>query len=71
MQISTALDRTLKLLAIIALSTMIILVFFNAVLRYFFDSGIAWSEEFARICFVYMNLSRNNPRCKGKGTPHR
>ncbi|MEN2909763.1 hypothetical protein EFIBHEMM_03023 [Mannheimia haemolytica] len=27
MQISTALDRTLKLLAIIALSTMIILVF--------------------------------------------
>ncbi|AGQ25958.1 TPA: TRAP transporter small permease [Mannheimia haemolytica] len=54
MQISTALDRTLKLLAIIALSTMIILVFFNAVLRYFFDSGIAWSEEFARICFVYM-----------------
>ncbi|TRC11261.1 TRAP transporter small permease, partial [Mannheimia haemolytica] len=28
--------------------------FFNAVLRYFFDSGIAWSEEFARICFVYM-----------------
>lgn len=33
MQISTALDRTLKLLAIIALSTMIILVFFNAVFR--------------------------------------
>ncbi|MEG9482561.1 TRAP transporter small permease [Mannheimia bovis] len=54
MKISTALDRTLKTLAILALSTMIILVFFNAVLRYFFDSGIAWSEEFARICFVYM-----------------
>ncbi|WP_439291199.1 TRAP transporter small permease [Lonepinella koalarum] len=52
--ITTALDKTLKLVAILALVTMIILVFFNAVLRYFFDSGIAWSEEFARICFVYM-----------------
>ncbi|MCK8797893.1 TRAP transporter small permease [Haemophilus influenzae] len=27
---------------------------FNSVLRYFFDSGIAFSEEFSRICFVYM-----------------
>ncbi|MDU8925582.1 TRAP transporter small permease [Pasteurellaceae bacterium LIM206] len=48
------LDNTLKILAIIALISMISLVFFNALLRYFFDSGIAWSEEFARICFVYM-----------------
>lgn len=54
MKFSTALDRTLKVLAVIALVTMILLVFFNAMLRYFFDSGIAWSEEFARICFVYM-----------------
>lgn len=54
MKFSTALDRTLKMLAVIALVTMILLVFFNAMLRYFFDSGIAWSEEFARICFVYM-----------------
>lgn len=54
MNIPTALDKTLKLLSIIALITMILLVFFNAVLRYFFNSGIAWSEEFARICFVYM-----------------
>lgn len=54
MNISNALDKTLKFVSILALSLMIILVFFNAVLRYFFDSGIAWSEEFARICFVYM-----------------
>lgn len=54
MNMSKALDKTLKLLAILALCSMITLVFFNAVLRYFFDSGIAWSEEFARICFVYM-----------------
>lgn len=54
MNLSNSLDKTLKFLSILALISMIILVFFNAVLRYFFDSGIAWSEEFARICFVYM-----------------
>lgn len=54
MNISHILDKTLKILSILALVTMIFLVFFNAILRYFFDSGIAWSEEFARICFVYM-----------------
>ncbi len=54
MNLANALDKTLKFLSILALISMIILVFFNAVLRYFFDSGIAWSEEFARICFVYM-----------------
>ncbi|PJG84725.1 TRAP transporter small permease [Conservatibacter flavescens] len=54
MKIGHYLDNTLKILAILALVSMIGLVFFNALLRYFFDSGIAWSEEFARICFVYM-----------------
>ncbi|TDQ58085.1 TRAP-type C4-dicarboxylate transport system permease small subunit [Mesocricetibacter intestinalis] len=54
MKLLNVLDKTLKLLSILALISMIALVFFNAVLRYFFDSGIAWSEEFARICFVYM-----------------
>jgi len=54
MKIGHYLDNTLKILAILALVSMICLVFFNALLRYFFDSGIAWSEEFARICFVYM-----------------
>ncbi len=54
MNVSKTLDNTLRILSILALITMIVLVFFNAVLRYFFDSGIAWSEEFARICFVYM-----------------
>ncbi|MBR0573091.1 MULTISPECIES: TRAP transporter small permease [Pasteurellaceae] len=54
MNTSKILDNTLKSLSILALVIMICLVFFNALLRYFFDSGIAWSEEFARICFVYM-----------------
>ncbi|MFD0965651.1 TRAP transporter small permease [Seminibacterium arietis] len=54
MEISKYLDKTLKFLSVLALIIMVTLVFFNALLRYFFDSGIAWSEEFARICFVYM-----------------
>ncbi|MDO5055563.1 MAG: TRAP transporter small permease [Pasteurella oralis] len=54
MKLEIIFDKTLKLLSIFALVSMISLVFFNALLRYFFDSGIAWSEEFARICFVYM-----------------
>lgn len=54
MNYSNMLNKILKYLAILALLTMVSLVFFNAILRYFFDSGIAWSEEFARICFVYM-----------------
>lgn len=47
-------EKILEYFAIIALVVMISLVFFNSVLRYFFDSGIAFSEEFSRICFVYM-----------------
>ncbi|MFC0470912.1 TRAP transporter small permease [Halalkalibacter kiskunsagensis] len=36
------------------LSTMVILVFLNVVLRYAFDSGITWSEELARYLFVWV-----------------
>lgn len=54
MKLINSLDKTLKILSICALLVMVFLVFFNALLRYAFDSGIAWSEEFARVCFVYM-----------------
>lgn len=54
MKIAKYLDKALEYLSILALVIMISLVFFNSVLRYFFDSGIAFSEEFSRICFVYM-----------------
>lgn len=54
MKLSSALDNTLKILSIFSLISIIALVFFNALLRYFFNSGIAWSEELARVCFVYM-----------------
>ncbi|MGI9332896.1 MAG: TRAP transporter small permease [Gammaproteobacteria bacterium] len=38
---------------ICALLTMLCLVFGNVVLRYVFDSGIAASEELARLCFIW------------------
>lgn len=48
------LNRTLHFLSIGALCIMTLLVFMNVILRYFFHSGIPWSEEFARVCFVYV-----------------
>jgi TRAP-type C4-dicarboxylate transport system permease small subunit len=36
------------------LLSMVALVFLNVVLRYGFDSGITWSEEMARILFVWI-----------------
>ncbi|MBF0750641.1 MULTISPECIES: TRAP transporter small permease [unclassified Pasteurella] len=54
MKIVKYLDKILEYISILALIIIISLVFFNSLLRYFFDSGIAFSEEFSRICFVYM-----------------
>jgi TRAP-type C4-dicarboxylate transport system permease small subunit len=36
------------------LAVMILLVFTNVVLRYLFSKGFAWSEEIARLCFIYL-----------------
>jgi TRAP-type C4-dicarboxylate transport system permease small subunit len=33
---------------------MILLVFANVVLRYLFNKGFTWSEEIARLCFIYL-----------------
>lgn len=38
---------------VLALAIMLTLVFGNVVLRYVFDSGLAASEELARICFIW------------------
>ncbi|WP_080755509.1 TRAP transporter small permease [Aeromonas hydrophila] len=42
-----------KFLSVLSLNLMVLLVFINALMRYFFNSGLPWSEELARICFVY------------------
>ncbi|PLS17707.1 TRAP transporter small permease [Bacillus sp. M6-12] len=39
---------------ILILAGMVGLVFLNVVLRYFFNSGITWSEELARYMFVWI-----------------
>lgn len=46
--------RGIQILIAIFLGIMIFLVFANVVLRYVFSSGFAWSEEIARICFIYL-----------------
>lgn len=54
MKISNYLDKTLQTLAGLCLLVMVILVFSNAVMRYALNTGLAFSEELARICFVYL-----------------
>jgi TRAP-type transport system small permease protein len=48
--------RALKFAVVACLSSMVILVFGNVVLRYAFNSGIAISEEFSRWLFVWLTF---------------
>ena len=48
------LERIVEWLMALALAIMVVLVFGNVVLRYAFDSGIAWAEEVARLMFVWL-----------------
>ncbi len=45
---------SINVLSVITLVAMVTLVFVNVVLRYLFDSGLAWSEEVSRITFVWL-----------------
>ncbi len=49
-----ALFRSIEMLMAFFLAVMIALVFMNVVLRYAFSSGLAWSEEIARLSFIYL-----------------
>ncbi|MDR0440710.1 MAG: TRAP transporter small permease [Candidatus Accumulibacter sp.] len=49
-----ALFRGVEVLMAFFLTVMIALVFMNVLLRYFFSMGFAWSEEIARLCFIYL-----------------
>lgn len=46
--------RGIEVLIAFFLAVMIALTFMNVVLRYFFSTGFAWSEEIARLCFIYL-----------------
>ncbi len=47
-------DKTVSYAAVFALFIMVALVFFNVLLRYIFNSGLPWSEEISRLCFVWV-----------------
>lgn len=46
--------RTIEILIALFLAIMIILTFANVVLRFVFHKGFAYSEEVARISFIYL-----------------
>lgn len=46
--------RVLEGLLALLLAAMVVLVFGNVVLRYAFNSGLAYAEELSRFCFVWL-----------------
>ena len=53
-RITRGIAHALEMAIVASLAIMAILVFGNVVLRYVFDSGIAISEELARLLFVWL-----------------
>ncbi|SHL06539.1 TRAP transporter small permease [Phytopseudomonas punonensis] len=49
-------SRLFESIVVFCMGTMVILVFFNVVLRYGFNSGIALSDEGARYLFVWLTF---------------
>jgi TRAP-type C4-dicarboxylate transport system permease small subunit len=47
-------ERLVEWLMALALAVMVVLIFANVVLRYAFNSGIAWAEEMSRLMFVWL-----------------
>ncbi len=47
-------EKIISAMAVGALLVMVLLVFVNVSLRYVFNSGLPWSEEVARLCFVWV-----------------
>jgi len=48
--------RAINLIIALALAVMVVMVFGNVVLRYFFNSGIVFSEEVSRFIFMWLTL---------------
>ncbi|MFJ7509017.1 TRAP transporter small permease [Peribacillus simplex] len=55
-KISRTLENSLNIIMAAALAIMVVLVFGNVVLRYFFNSGITWSEEMSRYLFIWLTF---------------
>jgi len=46
--------RVVEIMIAIFLGMMILLVFMNVIGRYVFSIGFVWSEEVARLCFIFL-----------------
>ncbi|MFJ7938797.1 TRAP transporter small permease [Peribacillus sp. NPDC096622] len=55
-KISRIMENSLNIIMAVALAIMVVLVFGNVVLRYFFNSGITWSEEMSRYLFIWLTF---------------
>jgi TRAP-type C4-dicarboxylate transport system permease small subunit len=53
-KILDTLFKAVEILIAFFLVVMIFLVFMNVLFRYLFSKGFAWSEEIARLCFIYL-----------------
>ena len=47
-------DKVFELIAVLGIITMVSLVFFNAVLRYFFAASLPATEELSRFAFIWI-----------------
>lgn len=54
--VANLVTRAAEYLLIVMLAVMVALVFGNVVLRYFFNSGIVFSEEVSRFIFMWLTL---------------
>jgi TRAP-type C4-dicarboxylate transport system permease small subunit len=50
----TRLFRIIEVMIAVFLGLMILLVFANVLGRYLFNIGFVWSEEMARLCFIFL-----------------
>ncbi|MBF4102380.1 TRAP transporter small permease subunit [Gallibacterium anatis] len=55
--IANKLFNGIQILLGLMLAIMIALVFLNVILRFFFNSGLVWSEELSRYVFVMSILA--------------
>jgi len=53
-RLSNRIFKAIEIMIAVFLAVMISLVFMNVVARYVFSAGFVWSEEIARLCFVFI-----------------
>lgn len=55
-KISDTLEKLVSLVATAIFLSMLILLFLQVILRYGFNSGFSWVEEYSDFCFVWLAL---------------